>query len=455
MTAGRNHKPRSRRGSAIVITLIFVAVFACLAAALAVASETNLALTRNRMETNQAVNLMESGLRLAQREMGGLSVTGDTAAALHGSLADHFRTAWAGTQMIDAAAITPFANGVQFPPITVTGPGGRTGTITLWMSADGGVQDAPTVTVQSTGRFGDAVRTVYYDFRIRSGYRLLQNYGVASKAPIVMSGKARIDGANDGTEGSIFSSANNQVRVIDLGGTTLVTGNAAASAPGAEIYTGSNATIGGDRITDAPEHTWPDILTQPFEQYVETSLVGGVHSDETLVNVRVPPNTNPTFNGNTTIYGVVYIEAPNKVTFNGNATVCGIIVCEEPAVGNLDANELKFAGTLAASGVDHLPADSRFDGLRNETGTFLLAPGYRAVFSGNFNTLNGCIVADQVCFSGNIAGTVRGNVLNMSPHNLTMVGDAHVTIDKSGAKDHPAGLTRHYSLVCQSGSYRE
>ena len=455
MTTGRFCESPMHRGSAMVLTLIFVALFACLAAALAVASETNFAIARNQVEINQAVNLMESGLFLAQREMGGVQVTGADAGDVHAVLADHFSTAWANTQMMNASAITYDSSGITFPPITLPGPGSRTGTVTLWISAEGGVEDAATVTVTSTGRFGDAVRSAYYDFRVESGYRLLRDYGVASKAPIVMSGKARIDGANDSREGSIYSSAHIQSRAIDLGGTTLVTGNAAVSAAGAEIYASNNADIGGERITNAPDHQWPGVEIEPFEQYVESTLAGNTHDDETLVNIRIPPNTNPTFNGNTQLYGIVYIESPNKVTFNGNAAVCGIIVCEEPAVPNLDANQLKFNGTLSASGVELLPHESRYDSLRKETGTFLLAPGYKATFSGNFNTLNGSIVADQVCFSGNIAGTVRGNVLNMSPYNLTMVGDAHVTIDKSNVPDHAAGLTKNYSLVCVSGSYRE
>jgi len=445
----------SHAGSALLLTLIFVATFAALAVSVMVASSTSVIVSRNRYEMNQAANLTESGLLLAQREMGGLRVTGATATDVHACIADYFRLALADASMVCIQEISANADGVFFPEITVPGPEDQDGSIELRIRSTAGVAANPTITVTSTGRFGGAVRTASFDFMVESGYRLLRDYGVASNAPIEMKGKARIDGANDNQEGSIYSCADTQSNAIDLGGTTLVTGNAAVKAGGGDITVGSNATVGGDQVTDAPDHQWPGVETQPFEYYVENVLVGDSHDDETLVNIRIPPNTNPTFNGNTELYGVVYIESPNKITFNGNATVCGIIVCEEPAVDNLDANELKFAGTIAASGVEHLPAETRYDGLRDQTGTFLLAPGYRATFSGNFNTLNGSIVADQVCFSGNIAGTVRGNVLNLSTNNLTMVGDAHVTIDKSSAPEVPAGLTQNYSLVCVSGSYRE
>ena len=102
------------------------------------------------------------------------------------------------------------------------------------------------------------------------------------------------------------------------------------------------------------------------------------------------------------------------------------------------------------------PAEQqRFDGLREQTGTFLLAPGYRAKFAGNFSTINGMIVASQFQFSGNAAGTVRGNILNLSDSSFMLTGNAHLTIDKAHASDCPAGLERKYSLVCVTGSYRE
>jgi len=454
------------RGSALVLTLIFVAMFASLAAALAVASNTNMTIARNRGDINQASSLVEGALLLAQREMGGLRVTGASAEEVHASIAEHFRQALADSAMLSAQDITSNADGVFFPEIIVPGPNGREGTIELTIVSDGGVEASPTITVHATGRFADAVRNAYYDFRVESGYRLLADYGVASRSPIKMRGNARIDGANNDAEGSLYSCSGSVARAIDMRGRSRISGSAAVSAEGAEIYTGPNAEIAGDRITNAPEHEWPGIDTQQFEQYVESTYTGdsggghgrgrgGGGDNDTLINVRIPPNTNPTFNGNVDLYGVVYIESPNEVTFNGNANVCGIIVCEEPAVENLEANQLKFNGNLTVSGVEYLPDDSRFDGLREQTGTFLLAPGYRAKFAGNFSTINGMIVASQFQFSGNAAGTVRGNILNLSDSSFMLTGNAHLTIDKAHASDCPAGLERKYSLVCVTGSYRE
>lgn len=456
MIAGQTNRGSGRRGSALFISMVFAALFACMAVALAVVSESNLAICRNRVAIQQAENLVETGLLLVQREMGGLEVTGDTATTLHADLADHFRTAWAGIDMVDAHAITADADGVVFPALSVAGPEGRTGTITLTLKADGGVQDGPCVTVTSTGHFGGAVRTAYYDFYVGNGYRLLRDYGVASKSPIEMGGGSIIDGANKDREGSLFSSSGTQNRAIEVTGLARATGSAGVSARGCEVYKGPNATIGGDIDNDAPDHTWPGIDTAHFEQYVETVYDGeATVEDGTYVNVRIPPGTNPTFNGNTQLYGVVYVESPNTVTFNGNANICGVVICEEPAVQNFADNQLKFNGTLTASGVEYLPDDARFDGLRNERGTFLLAPGYAASFAGNFTTINGSIVASQFDFAGTASGTVRGNILNLADSSFTLQGDAHLTIDKSGVPEQPAGFIPRYALLCISGSYRE
>jgi len=445
------------RGSALLVALIFAALFTCMAVALAMASKSNLAMSRNRIHVGQAHNLAETGLSLVQRELGGLVVTGTDAAALHAEMVSHFKSKWAGVHMLDSSDIKSDVSGISFPQISLPGPDGRTGTIQLAIVADGGVEDASAITVTATGRYGGAVRTAYYDFHVQPGYDLLRDYGVASRSPIHLDSTSVIDGANNDAEASLFSCSSAQARAIELTGKARITGDAAVSAPGCEVYQDPNTTIGGDTHTGVPEYVWPEIDTDRFEQFVETTFTTstGEAQDATLVNIRIPAGTNPTFNGNTQLYGVVYIESPNVVTFEGSANICGIVICEEPAVKNLSANQLNFSGGLIASGVEYLPDESRFDGLRDETGTFLLAPGYAANFAGNFGTVNGAVVASQFDFAGTASGTIRGHVLNLADTAFDVRGSAHVTIDKRNASALPAGFAPRYALFCVSGSYRE
>jgi len=455
MTWGNVQKERPRTGSALLITLIFVAIFASMAVALAVASDANLTISRNRLDIGQAQSLVETGLCMVQREMTTAEVTGANAAALHASLAEHFQTSWANVLTANSDRIEASEDGVSFPAISTPGPGDQAGTIVLGMVADGGVGNAPTVTLTSTGRFGEATRTAYYDFHVRSGCKFFSDYGVASMAPISMRGNATIDGANNASEGSIYS-AHDSTAAIDLRGNAHVTGDAAVSAEGADISTRGNGTIDGNELIGAASQEWPDVDTSLFEQYVETTYSGpSTIKNATLSNIRIPPNTNPVFKGNTNLYGVIYIESPNTVTFNDNANICGVVVCEEPAVENYSTNTITFKKNLTAAGVEYLPDDPQYDGLRDLTGTFLLAPGFETIFKKNFSTINGYIAAGKMTFQGNASGTVRGGLLALDDAGLSMAGNAHVTIDKDNAAQHPAGFSQSYSLICVSGSYRE
>ena len=118
-------------------------------------------------------------------------------------------------------------------------------------------------------------------------------------------------------------------------------------------------------------------------------------------------------------------------------TITGCIVCEAPAVDNLTANQINFTGNVTSKGVDQLPAGAQYDGLRTMTGSFLLAPGYAASFTGNFNTVNGCLVASKFSFTGNAGGTIQGGIVNLSDSSFTVSGNSPIIIDRNGAVAEP------------------
>ena len=90
-------KSRERPGGiALLVTMIFVVLFACVAVALVTLADTNMTIGRNRLQINQAAALADIGLFLAQCELGGLPVSGQDAASVHDEIADHFRAAWSG-----------------------------------------------------------------------------------------------------------------------------------------------------------------------------------------------------------------------------------------------------------------------------------------------------------------------------------------------------------------------
>ncbi len=438
------------RGIALILTLIFLALFACLALAIATAADMNLSAARNRVASDQAAALAETGLLLVQQELGDLSVPAThNAADIHKVIATRLVTLLATSTMVNAGAITYGSAGVVLPPITVVMVDGRAGTVEVQIQADGGALDRPAITVQSVGRFDGAVRTVTYRLGVRNSLDGVGKYGIASRSPIEMRGSPTILGANAGWEGSVLSATSVTLDAVTLTGHVEVSGDVAVSGDGARISTRGSVTIGGDEVYGAPEPEWPTVNTSQFSVYATNVFTPG---ESVLTNVRIPKGTNPTFNSDVVIQGVLYIESPNRVTFNGHATIRGTVVMQDHAAG-LPANEIFFAGNVESYAIDTLPPEPQFAALRGLTGTFLLAPGAHAKFAGNFGTLNGWMVASGYDFTGNAGGTVRGTIVNLDDTYFHIDGDVDLRFDRSGDTDNPAGLVATYSLASVRGSY--
>jgi len=442
------------RGIALLLTLIFLALFVAMAVAIAASADINLTIARNRIESRQAAALAETGLLLCQRHLGGLQVPATSNVEdLHEAIANHIAAAWDASSMADATDLTWDANSAVLPTVTVAQEG-RSGTIDATVTANGGVLSSPTVTIQSTGRFGNAVRTVSYRMAVVDTFSVLSKYGVVSKSRLRMTGNGKIEGANQDAEGSVLSATYSHIEAIDLGGHASVSGDAAVSNPNAQIIKSGSTSIGGDQIYGVTEPPWPEIDVSIFEPYA-TNIYTGSQSGDTLTNIRIPAGTNPTFNANTTIDGVIYIESPNIVTFNGSTTICGVIVAEQPEFEDLSANQIHFKGNVTSSGVENLPPDSEFDGLRELTGSFILAPGFSTKFRGNASMLSGWIVAGAFDFAGNVSAEIRGGVMNLDDSSFLVRGNLTMTIDKANVAGEPAGMVAIYVLACVPGSYEE
>ena len=129
------------------------------------------------------------------------------------------------------------------------------------------------------------------------------------------------------------------------------------------------------------------------------------------------------------------------------------------AEGDLDApnsqDQLQFTGNLSCQDVSQLPQTSQFDGLREETGTFILAPGFDLSFSGNFNTINGAIAASGVSFTGNARGTFTNSTINYSANPMVITGNSRISIDRTNSVSNPTGFGGDTVLQFESDSYSE
>ncbi len=456
MIMNRTSRRGPPRGVALILTMIFLCLFACMALAMTATTDSTLLGARNDYAGRQASALAQTGVQMMEYSLGGLAVPAThDAADMHTAISAQLVTYFTGSTMVTINGITSSVNtGVVLPTITVTRPDGQSGALSITVKAAGGALDNTTVTITSTGQFGGASRTATYNMTVQRGQTVFGQYGIASKSAIVMTGNSSITGANNPQEANILSDTYSTTKAIQLTGNVSLAGDVDICNPYGQISKTGNIHIGGQQIIGAPEPQWPTVDITPFTPYA-TNVQSSGASNATLTNIRIPPNTNPTFSGNTTIQGVVYIQSPNKVSFTGNVTMTGVIVCDSPATPNLSANQIKFTGNVSAAGVDSLPAGSQFDGLRTLTGSFLLAPGFAASFTGNSTIVNGVMVASQYSFTGNSGGRVKGGIVNLADSSFTLTGNSPLVIDKSGMPANPAGLSSSYSLVCVSGSYAE
>ena len=108
-----------------------------------------------------------------------------------------------------------------------------------------------------------------------------------------------------------------------------------------------------------------------------------------------------------------------------------------------------------AYGVEVLPDTPEFAAVKQQTGTFVLAPGFGVTFSGNFGAVNGSIAADQLTFTGTAEGVVRGAVLGLADLPATLSGHVEIRVDRAHAAPHPAGFVQSFALVPVASTYLE
>lgn len=129
-----------------------------------------------------------------------------------------------------------------------------------------------------------------------------------------------------------------------------------------------------------------------------------------------------------------------------------MIVAEGSFDDNSGVNKLDFTGSVDSMG---LPTGSQYDAMRQENGTFLLAPGFALSFWGSFGTIGGAIAGNGVKFGGNAGGTVNGSVINYSTTKMTVVGSSDITFNRSGITEIPAGFIQELLIHYNPDSYQE
>ena len=449
------------RGIVSVIAMFYLAIFSMLAIGFYSTVTTQVQISYNDMNINAAQAASESGMQFVRYQLSALNIPHSTPSdQLFTAVYTQLSTSMNGTGNMGADTV-----GLSGTTINIPGTAGN------WINLDNNgarffaslTQSGQQMVVKVTGqaRGGQIARAVQMNYGIAQKASGIFAYGVASRGSISMGGNTKILGATDPTKGSILAASTTAATALTMTGNPQISGDASFVNPNAVLSVSSGATIDGynqssgnfvnhiHKGVDAP--TFPTIDTSAFLPYCTNTYTSG----HTLVNCILPPG-NYSFSGNTTIQGILYVKTPSTISFTGNLTIQGCIVVENNPLGTPSTNSISFGGNVSASGIETLPTSTTFPAgetaLKN---AFLLAPNYSVSFSGNFGTIGGSIIADNLSYTGNAGGTVDGSVIGLADKPLTLNGNSDIIINSSGTSQYPAGVFFGSQYVPLSDTYQE
>lgn len=441
-----------------MIVLIFVTVFSALSVSMFTMSSSNVVAVNNVHQANKARSCAESGLETVRYYAEQVTIPSSTSESqrydvfietLHDYVHENDIRHWSDFGDSDNKVLHI---GTSNWPVTLDASSGQVFYSQISEGTDGAI-------IRVTGESGSLERTIVAAFTYGTRPETVFDYGVATKGPLVLDGGTLTSSTVRSESDVYIESLNDPEALAVLKSKSEISGvakivNADASISASDIIgtigglSGANALAETVEIGVAPtEFPYPDAAH--FEQYVTG---GDYSSGDTLENVRIPAGSNLKFTGNTVINGILYVESPNELEFGGNVTVNGMIVCEGDWADNSATNSLAFTGSVDSMG---LPEGSQYDGLRSETGTFVMAPGFEVSFWGSFGTVGGAIAGNGIKFGGNAGGTVEGSVINYSDDKMTVDGSSDIIFNRSGITEIPAGFVQELVVHYDPTSYEE
>ena len=452
---------RSRKGAALILSIIFVLIFSVLAASIATLSTTNVQVSNNQRQANRALVSAQSGLEVMRYYLSGIKVSGTVAPA------NRLQAIAAQLQnKLSSSGITNIVSSYDDSAKTVTVPSwlldSESGQAFNAVIAYG--DDYDSLIMDITGTSQQVSKRNRVDFNFATIGNTVFDFGIASKGPVRMHGSVEVEGFNEAIEASVYIESENSNLALEMIGKSSIAGEVKIVNPIASVDVSNASSIYGEKGEEALQHVYigvppcdfPAPYPANFEQYVANTFdpATDTAANITLENIRIPAGTNPSFSGNVVIRGLVFVEAPNIVTFNGNAQITGIIVGNGDLDNPAAENQIEFLGTVNSYCVSELP-DEGFSELKKEAGTFILAPGFGVRFGGNFQTLNGVIAASSIEFFGNAGGTINGSVVNYGQAAMNLDGNTDLVFNRSGIAKNPAGFEPTKVLQFLPSSYSE
>jgi len=453
----------------MLAALIFIVLFSAFSVGILSMASANLQVSDNHHKANLALLCAESGLDYVRYWFSQIGLPGRTAEEQRFHiLADQLESVLKNYGI-------PFENraesekvfwiGTEDNPIVLDA--GNPNRFFYVKISPLGIEDIRDIRTFVYGRTDDFERIIRADFTYGVRERTVFDYGVATKGPLSLQGNILLDGVNISVESDVYIESLNDPHALSIIGNSKIAGDVKIVNPDAVVtLQGGQAGIGGQtgqaaidnhvqKGVSATEFPYPS--TDEFEKYANGITITKENKDSyssntILENVRIAADANPSFSGNVTLKGVVFIEYPNHVTFNGNTTIIGVVIGDGIRGDGLGTSEIEFLGNVSSRSVSELPVEQYGD-LTEKTGTFLIAPGFAVSFGGSFDTLNGCIAANGVSFFGNAGGVIGGSVINYSTTPMELSGNADLYFNRSGIMSLPAGFIQDIVIHYDPSSY--
>jgi len=268
------------------------------------------------------------------------------------------------------------------------------------------------------------------------------DYGVATKGPLTLAGSIMHENRIS-VESDVYVESYDSNEALSMIGNAHIVGEVKIANADATVALHGPACIGGDTGEAALNHVtfgaapleFPIPVPAYFEHYAANIIDSSTDTSEdaSFDNVRIAAGTNPIFTSSVIFRGVVFIETPNVVIFAGSTTITGIIIGGGDVNDNSATNQIYLLGSVESYPVSELPDEPQFAGLHEETGTFILAPGFHVFLSANFGTLSGAIAGNGITFLGDAGGTVNGTLVNYSDEPTELSGNNDLCFHRSGS----------------------
>lgn len=443
---------RRRRGSTSLLAMLYLALLSSMAIGFYAATNTSVQIAGNEQRAQKSQLAAHSGMQFMKYHLATLGIPASTPPSeLFNQVAASLSAKLGGTDNLPSP-VQAGTDAIQIPgdPNHWVSLGGGSAFRVTILKELAGERIAVRVYGRHTGTAGTTgIELDYANFPNPSA---IFDYGVASRSGITMDSNARIRGAGNASLGSVLTTSFKDAMPLKMLGNASITGDVSLANPDARVSMSSNASIAGSSNpavygehihygVEVPEFPWVD--TSEFKKYATSvlSTPAKKYDSINLKNIYIKANTNPTFDSNIKVEGVIYIETPNKVTFSSNVEIRGAIVVQNDPTGDYLTNRIEFNSNVKLYPVSTLPATADFPaGLRALTGSMILAPKFTVHFNSNFGATGGCVIADRMEFDANARGSIKGSLINLEDTSLHFDSNSDILIESLGSAGYPAGV---------------